>query len=56
MTGFGRKKKKERRWRGRRLLADEKHIYRAEVEVIVEGERRKTVVCRVLARIELQMW
>jgi hypothetical protein len=35
------------------LLADEEHIYRAEIEVVEEGESGKAVVGRMLARIKL---
>lgn len=38
----------------RDLLADEKHVYGAEIEIVEEWERRKTVVCWVLTSIELQ--
>lgn len=36
------------------LLADEKHVDRAEVEDIEEGKRGQTIVCRVLACVKLQ--
>lgn len=35
------------------LLADQKHIHGAEVEVVEEGQSRKAVVGRMLAGIEL---
>lgn len=37
----------------RRLLADQKHIDRAQVEVIVEGKSRKAIVTRMHAGIKL---
>jgi hypothetical protein len=38
---------------GEDLLADEKHVYGAQVEIVVEGEGRKAIVRRVLSGIEL---
>ena len=42
------------RARGVRLLGDEKHIYGAEIKVVVEGQRGKTIVGWMLAGIKLQ--
>lgn len=36
------------------LLADEKHIYRAKIKVVEEGQRRKAIVCWMLAGVELR--
>lgn len=36
-----------------RLLADEEHIYGAEIEVIIEWKGCEAIVCRMLAGIEL---
>ena len=35
------------------LLADEEHIYSAEVKVVKEGQGRQSIVGRVLARVKL---
>lgn len=41
----------DERWR---LLANEEHVYGAQVEVVVEGERGETVIRGVLAGVELR--
>jgi hypothetical protein len=35
------------------LLADKKHIYSAEIEIVVKGQGCKAIVGRMLAGIEL---
>lgn len=40
-------------WDIYRLLADEEHIYGAEIEVIIEWKGCEAIVCRMLAGIEL---
>jgi hypothetical protein len=37
----------------RYLLADEKHVYGAEVKVVKEGQGSQSIIGRVLASIEL---
>lgn len=36
------------------LLADQQYVYSAEIEIVVEWERSKTIVGRVVSSIELQ--
>jgi hypothetical protein len=37
-----------------RLLADEEHIYGAEIKVIIKWECGEAIVCRMLAGIKLE--
>jgi hypothetical protein len=42
---------KGREWH--RLLADEEHVYGAEIKVIIERQGGEAIVCRVLASVKL---
>jgi len=39
--------------RGDRLLADEKHVDSAKIEIVVEGQCSKSIVCGMLAGVKL---